>query len=98
MSYRWPVFRVLALTLAVVPVLAHAQVTKADAAQSGVVSANARIQQHQVEVQHLQTDLTQQESQSKQVAERLRQQDQAIEQLQQQLKALQAQKAPTNGH
>lgn len=48
---------------------------------------NQRVTQHQAEVQHLQQDVTQQESASQQAAARLQQQDRTIAELRKQLKA-----------
>lgn len=59
---------------------------------------NQRVTQHQVEVQRLQQDVSQQESASQQAAERLEQQDRTIAELRRQLKAAQdGAKAPASG-
>lgn len=63
------------------------------------VKMNQRLAQHQAEVEHLQNDLSQQESVSQQATERLQQQDRTIAELRKQLKAAQeASKAPATGH
>jgi septal ring factor EnvC (AmiA/AmiB activator) len=61
---------------------------------------NQRITQRQVEVDHLQRDVGQQESASRQDADRLQQQDRTIAELRQQLKAAQqaANAPPAAGH
>jgi septal ring factor EnvC (AmiA/AmiB activator) len=78
----------------------------ADPPSSGAVGSppavtrlNQRVAQHQVEVDHLQKDVGQQESASQQAAQRLQQQDRTIAELRQQLKATrQASKASDAGH
>ena len=58
-----------------------------------------RVAQHKAEVQHLQQDVSQQESASQQAAERLEQQDRTIAELRRQLKAAQGSaKTPATGH
>jgi septal ring factor EnvC (AmiA/AmiB activator) len=61
---------------------------------------NQRISQRQAEVDHLQQDVGQQESASRQAADRLQQQDRTIAELRQQLKAAQqaANAPPAAGH
>ena len=60
-----------------------------------VHSLSHRVEQNQATVQHLQSDVSQQEAQSQAAAARLQQQDRAIEQLREQLQALQKQPTPT---
>jgi septal ring factor EnvC (AmiA/AmiB activator) len=54
-------------------------------AHSHSVSTRQRVARHQIEVQHLQQDVSKQEARSQQATERLQQQDQAIADLQKQL-------------
>jgi chromosome segregation ATPase len=49
------------------------------------VSTRQRVARHEIEVQHLQQDVSKQEARSQQAAERLQQQDHAIADLQKQL-------------
>ncbi|MBE1162914.1 hypothetical protein [Dyella acidiphila] len=64
-----------------------------------VARMNQRIAQHQAEVDHLQQNVGQQESASREAADRLQQQDRTIAALRQQLKAAQdAAGKPAAGH
>ena len=66
---------------------------------TSVKGVSQRVAQNQAEVERLQKDVGQQESASREAAERLQQQDRAIAQLRQQLKAAEeASKTPVSGH
>ena len=69
--------------------------TTANAPAPAVARVNQHVAQGQAEIQHLQQDVGQQESASRQAAERLQQQDHTIAELREQLKAAQqASKTP----
>ncbi|GLQ46365.1 hypothetical protein GCM10007862_14160 [Dyella lipolytica] len=69
------------------------------AGPQAVSNVNQRVVKSQAEVEHLQKDVGQQESASRQAAERLQQQDRTIAELREQLKAAQeASKRPAAGH
>ena len=64
-----------------------------------VTAANAKVAKSQAEVDRLQQHVGQQESVSRDAAERLQQQDRTIAQLREQLKAAQeSSKKPVDGH
>ena len=64
-----------------------------------VTAANAKVARSQAQVDQLQQHVGQQESVSRDAAERLQQQDRTIAQLREQLKAAQeASKKPVDGH
>jgi len=92
--------RALVVAVCLLPLAAWADPPSSGTASSpAVASLNQRIAQHQAEVDHLQQHVGQQESASRQAAERLQQQDRTIAELRQQLKAAQqAAKAPAAGH
>ena len=75
------------------------QTSGASVSAKSVKGVDQRVAQHQADVERLQKDVGQQESASREAAERLQQQDRAIAQLRQQLKAAEeASKTPASGH
>ena len=78
---------------------ADPQATGTPSSAASVSNLSQRVTKNQAEIDRLQKDVGQQESASREAAERLQQQDRTIAQLRQQLKAAQeASKAQADGH
>jgi septal ring factor EnvC (AmiA/AmiB activator) len=96
---RYAVAVVVGCLLVSMHAWAGVQASGPEANVRSVTAADAKVAKSQGEVDRLQKDVGNQESASRDAAERLQQQDRTIAQLREQLKAAQeASKRPVNGH
>ena len=96
---KYVVSVVLSFLLASAGVWAGPQASGTSSSSKSVANLDQRVAKNQAYVERLQQNVGQQESASREAAERLQQQDRTIAQLRQQLKAAQeASKAPAAGH
>jgi septal ring factor EnvC (AmiA/AmiB activator) len=96
---KYVVSVVLSFLLASASVWAGPQASGTSSTSKSVANLDQRVAKNQADVERLQQNVGQQESASREAAERLQQQDRTIAQLRQQLKAApEASKAPAAGH